>query len=96
MEKSYELIILRIKEEIDYIDNLLCQFNCAICMESFKIPLTLNCGHTFCEDCLIQYNTNICSICRQEIIFENINTNIILTKLFQELANKRSELVDHY
>ena len=59
---------------------------CPICMERFnktnKQPKILNCGHTFCKNCLIEQKNKsqnlICSICRENEIIndpEKIATN---------------------
>lgn len=47
---------------------------CAICLERFKIPVTIPCGHTFCKNCItihwdIKSKSNIgaqCPICSEE------------------------------
>lgn len=31
---------------------------CAICLERFKIPVTIPCGHTFCQACISKYWEN--------------------------------------
>lgn len=40
---------------------------CGICMEPFKYPLSLTCGHTFCQECLAKSITNQCGFCRAPI-----------------------------
>ncbi|XP_030631326.1 tripartite motif-containing protein 65 [Chanos chanos] len=30
----------------------LTHLNCSICLEGFKVPVTIPCGHTFCKDCI--------------------------------------------
>uniref|UniRef100_A0A3Q3ELQ8 RING-type domain-containing protein n=1 Tax=Kryptolebias marmoratus TaxID=37003 RepID=A0A3Q3ELQ8_KRYMA len=47
---------------------------CAICLDRFKIPVTIPCGHTFCKDCInAHWDTKIqsgigpqCPICNEK------------------------------
>ncbi|XP_046732146.1 E3 ubiquitin-protein ligase RNF135-like isoform X2 [Silurus meridionalis] len=44
------------------------QFNCTICQEELKDPVTLPCGHNFCKACINGYwdqGVYVCSQCRQ-------------------------------
>jgi len=52
-------------------DRLPAEFNplleansCPICFELFFRPMTLPCGHTFCEGCLTIMRGNVCPTCR--------------------------------
>ena len=57
---------------------------CCICLETYDIylhkPISINCGHTFCYDCLNTILTNketSCSKCRQPILVFNYNFSIL-------------------
>ena len=41
--------------------------DCAICLDTFKNPQTLKCGHTFCTDCAREAlkRRNTCPVCKQ-------------------------------
>ena len=44
-------------------------FTCSFCRELFHLPVTLVCGHTFCLECLTNYQrqgSTICSECGEE------------------------------
>lgn len=46
--------------------------SCAICLEKFKHPRNLDCGHTFCTTCLHMMNINneiVCPMCRRITTF---------------------------
>lgn len=57
---------------------------CSICLNPFssrKIPKSLNCGHTYCSDCiddLIQNNRKTCPFCLREIQIDSISINYAL------------------
>ena len=59
----------------DFLDN---QLQCTICSEVYLVATVINCGHTFCEECIEvwktkQSNGTTCPICRKEIIMTSTN-----------------------
>lgn len=59
----------------DFLDN---QLQCTICSEVYVVATVINCGHTFCEECIEvwktkQSNGSTCPICRKEIIMTSTN-----------------------
>jgi len=42
---------------------------CSICLEIFKLPIVLLCGHTFCKKCIEfqKKNSSKCPLCRTQI-----------------------------
>ena len=65
--------------EKDKLDDIL---SCAICLEYYKHPRNLLCGHSFCTTCLrlIQINNEIvCPLCRHITSFHNTFTMIDLS-----------------
>ncbi|XP_054832468.1 zinc finger protein RFP-like [Eublepharis macularius] len=68
---------------------------CSICLEYFKDPITVNCGHNFCQTCFIQcWEESItgtsCPHCRETIQPGNFKPNRQLAN-FVELAKKLQE-----
>ncbi|KAI8139105.1 hypothetical protein BJV82DRAFT_628216 [Fennellomyces sp. T-0311] len=45
-------------------------FSCTICVDYFDSPYTLQCGHTFCKDCIMTWfgRQKSCPGCRRDII----------------------------
>ena len=47
---------------------------CPICQEIFDDPIRISCGHTFCKQCLLQWekksNNKLCSLCRNQYVTE--------------------------
>lgn len=71
---------------------------CAICLERFRIPVTIPCGHTFCQTCISTYwdktiksdNGPQCPICSSKFDTRPIlKRNVDLSEL-AEAANTTS------
>ncbi|XP_074872851.1 E3 ubiquitin-protein ligase TRIM58-like [Carettochelys insculpta] len=53
---------------------------CSICSDLFQDPVTTECGHSFCQDCITQLCeegeiTDVCPLCRQKFRKENLKPN---------------------
>ena len=85
--QSLKIILDRIDSEIQYLDNLLSQFNCVICMDYLKDPLTLNCGHTFCTSCLTKYfrKSRILPLLAISFIFEKMGLSLLTRRFLRFL-----------
>ncbi|KAK9883232.1 hypothetical protein WA026_001421 [Henosepilachna vigintioctopunctata] len=61
------------------------ELKCSICKEMFTHPVTVNCSHSFCENCIGQWkkNNKTCPICRQKIT--NQNVSIVLERCVNRL-----------
>lgn len=49
---------------------------CSICTEVFKTPFRINCGHTFCKECIFRWleDNKTCPVCRK--LFSKKTTRI--------------------
>ncbi|XP_033077350.1 tripartite motif-containing protein 48-like [Trachypithecus francoisi] len=70
------------------------ELTCPICMNYFKDPVSMDCGHTFCRPCFYLNWKDIpllvqCSECRKSTQQRNLKTNIHLKKM-ASLARKAS------
>ena len=64
------------------------QLQCSICNDIFDCPTIINCGHTFCKNCIQKWteekrNKSTCPICRSEIFLQAANQ--VLLGLIEEL-----------
>lgn len=96
------------KKTIDYIiynkRNLNDIISCPICLEKYKHPRNLKCGHSFCTTCLhnIIFNNEItCPLCREITTFDeknlliNLPINTILVSIIDETDNKIDNKMDN-
>ena len=68
------------------------QLQCSVCCEVIIKATTINCGHTFCEYCLHEWQKkkSNCPLCRTDIKHK-VAVRIIdefTDKLYQQLANE--------
>ena len=70
------------------------KLTCSICYELFIDAITLNCSHTFCKLCIVNWRTSknlnkkLCPMCRT--IIKNYKREIIADKQIKELMEKCS------
>lgn len=60
-------------------------FECPICIDLLKDPVTIACGHNFCKDCLSD-KIKACPICRMNIHNDYIAINYQLRDIILELT----------
>ena len=75
MSKNNNNILLYNKEKVLDI------ISCSICLDKFKHPRNLDCGHTFCTTCLHMIKINdeiVCPLCRK---ITTLNSNKLLVDL---------------
>lgn len=67
---------------------------CAICLERFKIPVTIPCGHTFCNSCISRYwDSNVksdkpqCPICKTQFDTRPMLKRNVSLSVLTEAAN---------
>lgn len=67
---------------------------CAICLERFSIPVTIPCGHTFCQICISKYwdgdvkpAKHQCPICKTEFDTKPMLRRNVSLSVLTEAAN---------
>nr|XP_016847316.1 PREDICTED: tripartite motif-containing protein 7 isoform X2 [Anolis carolinensis] len=79
----------------DPVEDLCEEATCSICLEYFKDPVSVECGHNFCRDCMTQFceksgtKKTSCPQCRKEVLQSNIRPNRLLAN-FVEITKKLS------
>ncbi|RZC38212.1 zf-C3HC4 4 domain containing protein [Asbolus verrucosus] len=61
-------------------------FSCPICRSVLRGPVTVECGHTFCNDCLNRTDSASCVVCATDI-----STTRCINVLVQDLVEKWRE-----
>uniref|UniRef100_A0A8D0BPI4 Zinc finger protein RFP-like n=1 Tax=Salvator merianae TaxID=96440 RepID=A0A8D0BPI4_SALMN len=70
---------------------------CSICLEYFKDPVTVDCGHNFCQVCITRCLEEAegkpsCPQCRETISQRNFRPNRQLTNLVELIKNLQQEI----
>ena len=66
------------------------RLQCPMCLEVFKEPLMLQCGHSYCKGCLVSLSRHLasdlrCPVCRQEVDYSSSPPNVSLAKVIEAL-----------
>ena len=88
---KYEKFIFNMSENIlEYLD-------CAVCLNTFTSPVSLECGHAFCLECVISVQNNaksasakhaVCPYCRKPFKSRR--------KCFWNVCVPLAQMVDHF
>ncbi|XP_022275276.2 E3 ubiquitin-protein ligase TRIM50 isoform X4 [Canis lupus baileyi] len=66
------------------------RLQCPICLEVFKEPMMLQCGHSYCKGCLVSLSRHLdselrCPVCQQEVDSSSSPPNVSLARVIEAL-----------
>ena len=71
---------------------------CVICQDQMIFPVTLNCGHTYCKQCIKRalLGKPVCPTCRTPTLVnpDNLKENIAIRKVLEHSAEYRKRVQD--
>ncbi|XP_004708956.1 E3 ubiquitin-protein ligase TRIM21 [Echinops telfairi] len=68
--------------------NLWEEVTCAICLDPMVEPVSIECGHSFCQECISQAGNSVggaCPICRNTFLLKNIRPNRQVANMVENL-----------
>ncbi|XP_042202437.1 E3 ubiquitin-protein ligase TRIM39-like [Callorhinchus milii] len=75
---------------VQELENLRNEATCSICLEFYTDPVTIDCGHNFCRDCILQcwgtgQESVSCPQCRQQIPQRSVRSNRTLSNIVESV-----------
>ncbi|XP_072400012.1 LON peptidase N-terminal domain and RING finger protein 3 [Diabrotica undecimpunctata] len=72
-------------------------FTCPVCRSVLRTPVTIECGHTFCNDCLSSPENNFsnrCAVCAAELVLERRCINVLVQHLVEKWRERNKHIDD--
>ncbi|CAG9855662.1 unnamed protein product [Phyllotreta striolata] len=73
-------------------------FTCPLCRNILITPITVDCGHTFCKDCLSSMDSEDfyrkCTVCCTELNLQKYNINVLVQHLLEKWRERNKSNID--
>ncbi|XP_006229946.1 E3 ubiquitin-protein ligase TRIM21 isoform X1 [Rattus norvegicus] len=67
------------------------EVTCSICLEPMVEPMSIECGHCFCKECISEVGGNgggSCPVCRQHFLLRNLRPNRHIANMVENLKQE--------
>ncbi|XP_008052637.1 E3 ubiquitin-protein ligase TRIM21 [Carlito syrichta] len=64
------------------------EVTCSVCLDAFVEPVSIECGHNFCQECISQVGKDggsVCPVCRNRFLLKNLRPNRQLANMVDNL-----------
>ncbi|XP_037378734.1 E3 ubiquitin-protein ligase TRIM21 [Talpa occidentalis] len=64
------------------------EVTCPICLDPMEKPVSIECGHSFCQECISEVGKDmggVCPVCRHKFLVRNLRPNLQLANLMDNL-----------
>ncbi|KAM5247565.1 E3 ubiquitin-protein ligase TRIM21 [Ctenodactylus gundi] len=61
---------------------------CSICLDTMVEPVSIECGHSFCQECITEFGKNgggVCPLCKKHFLLRNFRPNWLVANMVDSL-----------
>lgn len=64
------------------------EVTCSICLDPMVEPMSIDCGHSFCQECISEVGKDggsVCPVCRHHFLLQNLRPNLQVANMVENL-----------
>lgn len=64
------------------------EVTCSICLDPMVEPMSIECGHSFCQECISEVGKiggSVCPVCRRRFLLRNLRPNLQVANMVENL-----------